>query len=110
MSSAPGVLDPREYVYQYWYYVVPDNVSHQLGAQNQWLVTKIQVFGGGNAGHFFISGTPAPPIDFAADGCITLEPNGAYRGDMAILGEGAVLIVEFWIQANPQGPIAVTVT
>lgn len=110
MSSAPVGIDTREYSYQYECYVVPDNVSHQLSAQNQWLITKIQVYANGTAGHVFINGTPSPPIPFTATGCVCLEPNGGYRGDISILGEDAILIVEFWIQANPVGPIAVRIT
>jgi len=110
MSSGPVGLDVREYVYQIWTYVVPDGSLHQIGARNQWLVTRVQCFAAAASGQLNIQGTPSPSIPLAANGCVTLEPNGAYRGDLFVQGQGAVLIVEFWIQANDVGPITVDIS
>jgi len=111
MSSGPVGLDVREYRYQYWYYKVPDGISHFATTNNQWLITKLQFYAGAAGGQFALSDTPSPPIDVAANGCAILEPNGGYRGDIVtIAGLDSVLIIEFWIQVNEVGPIAVTIT
>jgi hypothetical protein len=110
MSSAPVGLDVREYRYQYWYFKVPDAASYFATTSNQWLITKIQFFAGAAPGLFALSDTPSPPIPVVAGGCVTLEPNGGYRGDiLQIAGQDAVIIIEFWIQVNETGPIAVTI-
>lgn len=109
MSSGPMGLDAREYGYSYYFYTVPDGNSHFLNTKNQWLVTKIQIFAAA-APATFVLGSISNGADIAANGCLTLEPNGAYRGGMSISGLGAVLVVEFWYQAAPGGSPPVEVT
>ena len=109
MSSGPVGLDAREYGYSYKFYTVPDGNSHFLTTQNQWLVTKVQIFAAA-APVSFVFGSISNEAFIAAGGCLTLEPNGAFRGGMSITGEGAILVVEFWYQASNQGPPTVSVT
>jgi hypothetical protein len=97
MSSAPGVLDPREYVYGYDVRTFADNLTHTIDAANAWLVTKVQVFAGANPVQFAL--TPNSVISVAANGCVTLEPNGAFRDTIQINGNGALIIIEYWFQA-----------
>jgi len=110
MSSGPVGLDAREYGYSYYFYTVPDGNSHFLTTHNQWLVTKVQVFAPAAEPVSFVFGSISNEATIAAGGCLTLEPNGAYRGGMSISGEGAVLVVEFWYQAAPNGSPPVSVT
>jgi len=110
MSSGPVGLDSREYGYSYYFYVVPDGNSHFLTTHNQWMVTKIQLFAAAAEPATFVLGSISNGADVAAGGCLELEPNGAYRGGMSISGEGAVLVVEFWYQAAPNGSPTVSVT
>lgn len=108
MSSGPVGLDVREYGYSYYFYTVPDGNSHFLSTHNQWLVTKVQIYAAA-APATFVFGSISNQADIAAGGCLCLEPNGAYRGGMSISGQGAVLVVEFWYQASPDGSPTVTV-
>ena len=110
MSSGPVGLDAREYGYSYFFYTVPDGNSHFITTKNQWLVTKVQIFAAAGAPVSFVFGSISNEATIAAGGCLTLEPNGAYRGGMSIDGEGAVLVVEFWYQAAPGGSPSVQVT
>lgn len=110
MSSGPVGLDSREYGYSYFFYTVPDGNSHFVTTHNQWLVTKVQVFAAAAEPVTFVFGSISNQADIAAGGCLCLEPNGAYRGGMSITGEGAVLVVEFWYQAAPNGSPPVSVT
>jgi hypothetical protein len=105
MSSAPAGVDVREYAYSYFSFQnFGDNTPHTFSALNRWLVTKIQIFAGPDDPVDFVlesggGGTGGPP-DFiiAAGGCMTLEPNGAFRGRIDMTGKGAFLMVEFWWQ------------
>lgn len=110
MSSGPVGLDVREYGYSYYFYTVPDGNSHFLTTQNQWLVTKVQIFAPAGESVSFVFGSISNEATIAPGGCLTLEPNGAFRGGMSISGEGAVLVVEFWYQASAQGSPPVSVT
>lgn len=110
MSSGPVGLDSREYGYSYFFYTVPDGNSHFVTTHNQWLVTKVQIFAAAAEPASFVFGSISNEAFLEAGGCLTLEPNGAYRGGMSITGEGAVLVVEFWYQAAPNGSPPVSVT
>jgi hypothetical protein len=110
MSSGPVGLDSREYGYSYYFYTVPDGNSHFLTTHNQWLVTKVQIFAEAATPATFVFGSISNQADIEAGGCLTLEPNGAYRGGMSISGQGAVLVVEFWYQAAANGSPPVSVT
>jgi len=98
MSSGPVGLDVREYVYAVFPYTVQAGGFQRLNAFNAWLVTKVQLFAGANPAQLSLS--PSPAISVAANGCVTLEPNGAFKGPIDVLGEDAVLIVEYWFQAQ----------
>jgi len=98
MSSGPVGLDVREYVYGMFPYTVQAGGFQKINAFNAWLVTKIQLFAGANAVQLGVG--PGNSIQVAANGCITLEPNGAFRGPIDVIGEGAYLIVEYWFQAQ----------
>ena len=102
MSSAPSGLDVREYSYGYFYYLAPDAVNHNFTTRGQWQVTKIQVYAAAAAATFVLAGG-GNDVVIAAAGCLTLEPNGAWRGAMNLTGEGAVLVVEYWYQATEDG-------
>jgi len=112
MSSAPSGLDVKEYGYCLLRYAIADGVEHTIRAFNKWNVTRIQFFcpdplpAGGcyiitGAGVGGASGTGQ--VFLEAGGCVTLEPNGAFRGDLIVFGEDALLIVEAWFQATPDG-------
>jgi len=103
MSSGPVGLDVREYSYSYFAYTVPDGNLHFITAQNGWLITKIQLFNATVEPAELFFGGLAPTITVAPGGCLTLEPNGAYRAHMSVGGEGALLIIEYWYQASPDG-------
>lgn len=109
MSSGPVGLDSREYGYSYFFYTVPDGNSHFITARNAWLVTKVQIYAPAAEDVSFIFGSISSEATIKAGGCLILEPNGAFRGGMSIVGEGAVLVVEFWYQASPSGPPLITV-
>lgn len=109
MSSAPSGLDVREYAYSYFFYTVPDGNSHFVECKNNWAITKIQVFAAA-APVSFVLGSISSEATIQPNGCLTLEPNGAHRGGMSIDGLGAVLVVEFWWQANTAGVPPVSVT
>jgi len=98
MSSGPVGLDVREYVYGMFPYTVQAGGFQHIDAFNDWLVTKIQLFAGANPVQLGVG--PGNSILVAANGCITLEPNGAFKGAIDVLGEGAYLIVEYWFQAQ----------
>lgn len=110
MSSGPMGLDAREYGYSYFFYTVPDGNSHFITTRNEWLVTRIQIFAAAAAAATFVLGSISNQADIAAGGCLTLEPNGAYRGGMSVSGLGAVVTVEFWYQASAIGSPTVVVT
>lgn len=103
MSSAPTGLDVREYAYSFFVYRTTDGNSHFITARNNWLITKVQLFAGPTEECSFVFGGASSSIDVAAGGCLTLEPNGGFRGGMSISGEGALLIVEYWYQARASG-------
>lgn len=110
MSSGPVGLDSREYGYSFFFYTVPDGNSHFITTRNQWLVTKVQIYAAPAEPVSFVFGSISSEATIAAGGCLTLEPNGAFRGGMTISGEGAVIVVEFWYQAAPSGSPSVSVT
>ena len=103
MSSGPMGVDFREYSYAFTKYVIPDAVEHRISARNMWLCTRIRYWSAGAAGTFKLRSSTAPSIDIAANGCLCLEPNGAHREDIYVTGQGALLLVEYWYQAKPDG-------
>ena len=104
MSSAPSGLDVREYAYGYFSAQLAGATPHQISAANRWLVTKIQVFADAGSDVDLVllaggGGSGGPPdIIIRAGGCLTLEPNGAFRGGIVATGALAIIIVEFWWQ------------
>jgi hypothetical protein len=108
MSSAPSGLDVREYAYGYYSAVLANGAPHTIAAGGRWLVTKIQIFAGANDVDFILEvpsagGGGPPDIIIRAGGCLTLEPNGAFRGRITATGQGAQIIVEFWFQPSRDG-------
>jgi hypothetical protein len=106
MSSGPVGLDAREYSY--------DQVSHtvvgagtNLSTLGQWLVTRIQVYNDVDPMIVQLiqpSGFAANTTIVEASGCLELEPNGAFRGEIQLLGGlGALIVVEYWFQAQQDG-------
>ena len=97
MSSGPVGLDVREYAYGHFSQVINAPGFWTISARKNWLVTKVQFFTAGNAGQIGLD--PNPTIPVAANGCLVLEPNGAFRSKIEVLGVDSLLIVEFWFQA-----------
>jgi len=103
MSSAPVGLDVREYSYGFYAPTIeltdPGTLFWTFSGRKSWLITKIQVFA-----------DPANPaalefeqfgaINLLAGGCITLEPNGAFRDKVLLKGKGARAVIEFWFQTK----------
>jgi hypothetical protein len=98
MSSGPVGLDVREYVYGHFSQLVNDAGFWEIGARKNWLVTRVQFFAGAGAAQIGLS--PNNMIQVAANGCLTLEPNGAFKDKVIAIGDGALVIVEFWFQAQ----------
>lgn len=98
MSSGPVGLDVREYAYGHFSQTLNLPGFWEIGARKNWLVTKVQFYTGANPGQIALD--PFATIPVAANSCVVLEPNGAFRSKIEALGEGALLIVEFWFQAQ----------
>lgn len=98
MSSGPVGLDVREYVYGHFSIVINTEGFWEISARKNWLVTKVQFFTAESAGQIGLN--PNPTINVAANGCLTFEPNGAFKDKVIALGMGALVIVEYWFQAN----------
>lgn len=110
MSSGPVGLDSREYAYGVYKYEAPDAFSHSVSANKNWLVTRIQFYAAaGTAAEIHLGSKVSLLMQVAAGGCLELEPNGAHRGDIFVSGEGSLLLVEYWFQANPTGSIAIVI-
>lgn len=107
MSCGPVGLDAREYYYGYFDYRIPGGAAptdvYTFNAQHSWLVTRIRYWAGAAGGSIGIEPDGVTQSPIAADGCLCLEPNGAYRGNIFASGAGAVVIVEYWFQVNEQG-------
>jgi hypothetical protein len=97
MSSGPVGLDVREYAYGHFSQVINAPGFWEISARKNWLVTKVQFYAGANGGQLALD--PNPAIVVAANGCLILEPNGAFRSKIEALGVDSLLIVEFWFQA-----------
>jgi hypothetical protein len=102
MSSGPVGLDVHEYSYGVHYQVMltgaPD--IYRVETQNRWLVTRIRFWAtAGTPGAFGINTL----IPIAAGGCLCLEPNGAHREAVYGQGLGAIMVIEYWFQARPDG-------
>jgi hypothetical protein len=110
VSSGPVGLDVKEYAYGYFKYQPPDGNGHSLAAGKDWLITKIQFYAGAaDDAHIAIGSRVSNQLTVLAGGCLILEPNGAHRGDIFLDGDGSLLIVEYWFQANAEGSINIVV-
>lgn len=102
-------LDAREYYYGFYDLEIASGslLIHTVQADNSWLVTRIRVYAGPAASAQIILEPPAGALisshDIAANGCLCLEPNGAYRGNVQVKGGGSRTIIEYWYQVNDQG-------
>lgn len=106
MSSGPVGLDAREYSYdQFSFTIVAGGTTFSTLAK--WLVTKISIFADAEPlGVQLVqpSGVAVNATLVEANGCLELEPNGAFRGDVAIIGGlGALVLIEYWFQAQQDG-------
>lgn len=102
MSSGPAGLDVREYGYGVFSFDAPDGGFHNFTTHGAWLVTRIQAFmPAGAAGQINLGGQV---VTIDVEGCVCLEPNGAYRGPVGYQGgANGKLIVEYWYQGTPTG-------
>lgn len=106
MSSGPVGLDVREYGFDAAQYTLAGPT--RIGTGTKWLVTKIQVY---NAATEVLalqlispSGAFVNNLIVQPSGCLIIEPNGAFRGDVNFIsGAGAVVIIEYWYQATADG-------
>lgn len=101
-------LDAREYYYGFYdlEVAVGSVLIHTVTADNAWLVTRIRCYAGSVAATLILVppvGTPIGSHDILAGGCLCLEPNGAYRGEVQVLGGGSRTIIEYWYQVNETG-------
>ena len=108
MSCGPVGLDAREYYYEYEDLEIPGGAAptdvYRIDAANSWLVTRIRYWAGAAGGGIGLENHPsADQSDIAANGCICLEPNGAYRGRVYVKGPGSRVVVEYWYQVNETG-------
>lgn len=85
--------------------VLPDGSNYEIGPENSptsqkpggWLVTRIQAFAGPDAPAVLQFGSHGSQIE--PNGCLLLEPGGAFRDQLFFRGLGARLIVEYWYRA-----------
>lgn len=99
MSSGPVGLDVREYVYGHHSQVLNLDGFWEFSSRKNWLITKVQFYTpAGVAGQVGIN--PYPTIPVAASSCLILEPNGAAKDKVIALGNGALIIIEYWFQAQ----------
>ncbi len=101
-------LDAREYYYGFYDLAVPAGylLIKTVTAKNAWLVTRIRCYAGPVATDLTMvnpDGSLFGSNPIAANGCLCLEPNGAYRGEVQVLGGGSRTIIEYWYQVNSLG-------
>lgn len=114
MSSAPCGLDAREYGFDQFAFTVV-GAGTNFSTQGRWLVTRIRIFNSTDPMIVQLispSGFAPNTVLVQADGCLELEPNGAFRGALQLLGGiGALVLFEYWYQAGQDGSApTVTVT
>lgn len=112
MSAGPPGFDVREFTYACFVFDHPgDHNPRFVSARKSWWVTRIQYFTSTESGALRIAGGSAS-ILVAPNGCVTLEPNGAFKEWIGIENSG-LLLIEYWFQTPPnsnliQIPIDVT--
>lgn len=110
---SPVGLEVREYAYGIREFTVPDAATYTMtptfGGTTVagWFVTKILAAMPSDAagqGAVLIDGNTAT---VNPGGCQCLEPGGAHRGPIVLIGEGLYVLVEYWWQGNPEatGPV-----
>ena len=103
MSSGPVGLDVREYVYGFYAPTIPlsdpGTGFYIFSGRKSWLITKIQVWAD-PANTAVLEFEQSGNINLAACGCITIEPNGAFRDIVLLKGKGAKMVIEYWFQAK----------
>lgn len=105
MSSGPVGLDVREYTYGMYTLSLSAPGFYTISARKDWLVTRVQFYTAANPGILILQQPFQIPL--AANGCITVEPNGAHRSEVFANGNGALLIIEYWFQTFDGFPIIV---
>jgi hypothetical protein len=98
MSSGPVGLDVREYVYGYFSFVLQVDGFYDISARKSWLVTKVQFYPAAVQGQIALN--PLATTTVAPGGCLILEPNGAHKDSIQALGVGALVLIEYWFQAQ----------
>lgn len=98
MSSGPVGLDVREYSYGHFSFAPSVAGFYTIGARKNWLVTKVQFYTGANPGQLALD--PCPAVNVLANACLILEPNGAFRSKVEVLGIGSLVVIEYWFQTQ----------
>jgi len=108
---SPVGLDVREYQYGVTQFTVPDVATYTATTRGEWLVTRVQAWAAeANGGGLVLFGDA---VNLEPGGCIELLPGGAFRGDIVLLGEGLIVVFEYWYQSNAargNSPLAVVIT
>ena len=103
MSSAPAGLDVREYSYGFYAPTIPlsdpGTGFFAFSGRKSWLITRIQVWADA-ANPAVLEFEQSGNINLAAGGCITIEPNGAFRDLVLLKGKGVRAVIEFWFQTK----------
>jgi hypothetical protein len=98
VSSGPVGLDVREYAYGHFSQALTVAGFYTISARKNWLVTKVQFYTGANVGQIALD--PFPAVNVVANACLILEPNGAFRSKVEVLGIGALVVIEYWFQTQ----------
>jgi hypothetical protein len=112
VSSAPSGIDVREYSYGVFSVESVAATTSLISARKNWLVTKIQFYAAAADVDILISPSfNERRITVKANGCLILEPNGAFKGTIVMFGSGGGdrLVVEYWFQALVQQGVDPTI-
>jgi len=103
MSSGPVGLDVREYCFAYEDFTAgaTEPGMYKISSGNRWLITRIRYWTDAAPGVLQLQGMF--PSQVAAYGCLCLEPNGAFRGDVSIQGAASRVAIEYWYQVTSTG-------
>lgn len=109
MSSAPSGLDVREYSYGTFDHTVGPDLT-TLTARGRWLITRMTFWASSAPNCRVALNRESNVSNIAPNGCLELEPNGAYRAEVQVRGEGMRCLIEYWWLPTEDGlPPTVTV-
>lgn len=95
-------VDVREHGYGFISYPVPaSGAPKRLSTNKRWMITRIQAWASDTLQ--LTVNLEGQTMNIAPEGCGGLEPNGAYRGDVLVDGEGGLIVIEFWFQTDDTG-------